>query len=119
MGQLQIEAVVYKKLMLPRKKLLLSKMLNVICQNGRKDKNHRPIKVAVEVEAGDAVIVAVEEAEIEEVIRDRIVEGMIQDPNMDRRIQIYKAENIIIQEMFVYRISNHLHQRRIEVFIHV
>ena len=77
-------------------------MLNGICLNGPKDKSHRQIKAEVVVEEGDAVtIVAAEEVEIEEAIKDRIVAvNMIQDLNMDRRIQIYKAENIIIQEMF-------------------
>ena len=84
-----------------RKKLLLSRMLNEICLNGPKDKNHHRIKVVVVVEAEDVVIAAVEEVEIVVVIRDRIVEdNTTQDPNMDRRTQIYKVGNIIIQEMF-------------------
>ena len=83
-----------------RKKLLLSRMLNEICLNGPKDKNHHRIKVAVVAEAEDVVIEAAEEVEIVVVIRDRIVDKTTQDPNMDRRTQIYKVGNIIIQELF-------------------
>merc|ERR1711917_102899 len=119
---LLIGVAVVTKLMRPRGKPFLSRMLNEICPNGPKDKNHRPIKAVVAVEAEGVAIAVVEEVEIGVVIRDKTVEdNMTQAPNMDRRTQIYKVGNIIIQVCHVVVIavdSNAAHSTA-EIYIHV